>query len=400
MSEEGITATVEKHKSTVVVGLVIFFVIIMLLFTMSISFASFGKGQGELGANGLPAGGSGSTVSCSGVANVKPEYMPWVADAANKYLKGDQAALISIIQIESSWNPNATHGGNATGLGQFTYTTAKGMPFFIGGTDKMGMTWDPGNVYPNSLGHSNDTRFDPKRSIYATANLLGHHMSNNDWDLRTAYIEGYHSYDRKDPVKGAKQKKEAMRGADRLMAVYDGLKSGGGCTGGEGEIPGGSNTCSNITSSGKPAMVDPKALSAYCGAKLKTGGSWSITQGLGNAKASGVYHHAEPNSKYTAALDVSVRSKTKPEIEKLVRNMRLNGWAVWYRSCSSNKDWCGNEHIHGAYAGVPTKKELQGQINDFVVGKDGMKGDGYDTEIPVTEQEKQIVSKTRQSVKT
>lgn len=381
-----------KQKNTLLIGIVIAIVIFLFLLpVMIISFASFGKGQGELGANGLPTNGSGGTVSCSGVANVKPEYMPWVTDAANKYLNGDEAALISLIQVESSWNPNATNKGNASGLGQFVYTTAVGMSYFVGGKDRIGMTWDPANVYKNSIEHSNDARFDPKRSIYASANYLGDKMQKYG-DLRTAYEKGYHSYAAGYAV--------AHRAGDRLMEIYNGLISGGGCTGGQEEIPGGSSSCSNTTGRGKPAMVDPKALAAYCGAKLKTGGTWTISQGLGNAKASGVYHYAEPNSKYTAALDVSVRSKSKPDIEKLVRNMRLNGWAVWFRSCSSNSDWCGNEHIHGAYAGVPTKKELQGQINDFVVGKDGMKGDGYDREFPVTEQEKQIVSKTRKSVKT
>lgn len=385
----------DSQKKTLLIGIVIAIVIFLFLLPiMIIAFASFGKGQGELGANGLPAGGSGGTVSCSGVANVKPEYMPWVADAANRYLSGDQAALIALIQVESGWNPNATAGSSsASGLGQFITSTARGYPEFVGGDDKHGTVWGGGNVYDNPKSNPTDARFDPKRSIYATAHLLGGNMAKYG-DLRTAYEKGYHTY------RTPEQYAAAHRAGDRLMKIYDGLKFGGGCTGGEGDIPGSSNSCSNTVGNGsKPAMVDPKALGAYCGAKIKTGGTWTISQGLGNAKASGVYHYAEPGSIYTAALDVSVRSKSKSDIEKLVRNMRLNGWAVWYRSCSSNSDWCGNEHIHGAYAGVPTKKELQGQINDFVVGKDGMKGDGYDKEIPVTEQEKQIVSKTRQSVK-
>ena len=323
--------------------------------------------------------------------------MPWVQDAANKYLRGDQAALIALIRIESGWNPNITNNGGATGLGQFMYSTAKGMSFFIGGSDKKGMSWEPGNVYPNSTNHPNDARFDPKRSIYATANLLGYHLAKYNWDLRTAYIEGYHSYDRNDPVKKAKQKAEAMHGADNLMKVYGQLVKSGGC-----KVVGGSagGNISPSCNDGKGSIegVDPLASCRYRRAAAKTGGKWAVSQGLGYAKDSAGFHGPEPGSKYTAAIDVGVNSKSKAEIESMVRNMRSEGWAAWLRSCTSNGSWCGNPHIHAVYSGITAKRDLERQEDDFLQGINGESGHNkMDTEIPITNQEKGVVDSARKN---
>ncbi len=143
--------------------------------------------------------------------------------------------------------------------------------------------------------------------------------------------------------------------------------------------------------------VHPVASSAYRKAVELTGMSWTVIQGRGNAKASHGYHAAEPGSTYTAAIDVSVRGKSHGDIEKIVRAMRSQGWAAWYRSCKTRRDWCGNEHIHAAYAGIPSKSQLEDQITSFLNDGDGLAdraGCNW-MEFPATEAEKAAVQFVR-----
>jgi len=152
------------------------------------------------------------------------EYLPWVADAAGKYLKGDQAILIALIQTESSWDPKAGAGtSSAAGLGQFISSTARGYKEFTGGQID-GITWAPGKVYDNPDSNSDDARFDPKRSIYAAGRKFGNDMKRYGDNPVEAYMRGYHTY------KNDQQKAEAQKGADRMMAAYTKLRTDGGCT--------------------------------------------------------------------------------------------------------------------------------------------------------------------------
>ena len=173
-----------------------------------------------------------SGYDCAGVAFVPSAYYPWVKDAANLRLNGDEAALIALIQIESGWRPDAKAGSSsASGLGQFLTSTAQGMTEFIGGTDDMGKIWPAGQVFDDPENHkTDDARFDPERSIYATAHKLGGHMKDNGGDLASAYIESYHGYckDMSDP-KCVAQKNAAEAGAKSLMDKYNEIINGGGC---------------------------------------------------------------------------------------------------------------------------------------------------------------------------
>jgi hypothetical protein len=192
-----------------------------------VGLALFSKLQGP---NLGPGDGSltGGQVDCSGVASLTTDQYQWVKDASSKYLKSDEAALIALIQIESSWNPNSTNNGKATGLGQFMPKTARGFPEFVGGDDKHGINWPAGTVYDISTGHPDDARFDPKRAIYATAHLLGGQM-NKYGNLGDAYEQGYHSFCTDPTTSCDNQKKEAAAGRARLEKVYNDLTNGGGC---------------------------------------------------------------------------------------------------------------------------------------------------------------------------
>jgi hypothetical protein len=183
--------------------------------------------KGENINNGLFAGrGGAGSVDCSGVTNIKAEYLPWIKDAAAKWLGGDEAALIALIQIESAWNPKAVprskDGGllsSAKGFGQFLTGTANERPEFKGGNDGTGRFWSAGTISDGD--DPDDARYDPERSIYATAHYLGELMKlpSNHHDIGLTYYNNYHGG----------HNEEGRKGRERLEKVYAELKSGGGC---------------------------------------------------------------------------------------------------------------------------------------------------------------------------
>jgi|GEM_PF-6823418 len=181
---------------------------------------------GFFNTGSVQKGGSSVALNCGNASDFvkNPEWLPWVSDAAGRYLKGDQAILIALIQTESRWDPKAGAGSSsATGLGQFTDGTARGYKEFTGGVVD-GITWPPGTIYSNPSPNQDDARFDPKRSIYAAARKFGNDMKRHNDDPEKAYIESYHTHS------NDKQLREAQAGAKRMMETYNKLKSGGGCS--------------------------------------------------------------------------------------------------------------------------------------------------------------------------
>ncbi|MDO8650100.1 MAG: transglycosylase SLT domain-containing protein [Candidatus Berkelbacteria bacterium] len=171
----------------------------------------------------------GTSINCAGsIDYVKdPQYLVWVKDAASKYLGGDEAILIALIQAESSWNPQAgAPTSSARGLGQFIDDSARGWPEFTGGDDKRGTIWPGGKIYdkPTFESHPDDARYDAKRSIYAAAHYFGLNMEKYNNDPIQAYMKGYHKYS------NAKEEAEARIGADRMMDTYNKLKNSGNCS--------------------------------------------------------------------------------------------------------------------------------------------------------------------------
>jgi len=173
-------------------------------------------------------GGGGSGYDCAGVADVPADYYQWVKDAANLRLGGDEAALVALIQIESGWDPTIMNDpsdtSKAAGLGQFLLSTAEGggYPEFTGGTDDVGKSWPPADPVTS--------RLDPERAIYATAHKLGLHLKDSGGDLKTAYVEGYHSYCRDlSQPKCVNQKNASEAAGNRLMDKYNEIINGGGC---------------------------------------------------------------------------------------------------------------------------------------------------------------------------
>lgn len=172
-----------------------------------------------------PGSGGANATSCSGVADVPAADLPWVADAANKYLGGDQAALIALIDVESSWDAKQktiTPTTHAYGLGQFQPGTAAGtrpdkspeFPEFTGGTDRSGKVWTAAGPIDGS---DSDPRLDPERAIYAAADYLGKGMQDPKtptYDL--AYKVHYHGGD-------------ATAATALLVKKHDEIIASGGC---------------------------------------------------------------------------------------------------------------------------------------------------------------------------
>ncbi len=104
-----------------------------------------------------------------------------------------------------------------------------------------------------------------------------------------------------------------------------------------------------------------------------------LTQTIGNAKASAGFHARDGfvsvgNARvpYCAAVDLSVLWLTTAQIKSWLSYLAWWGFAAWYRPWySSGKP---NFHIHGVYAGLPMKDELDDQTHDFLNNRTGLVG--------------------------
>lgn len=96
-----------------------------------------------------------------------------------------------------------------------------------------------------------------------------------------------------------------------------------------------------------------------------------VVQAIGDAKASAGYHHKDgtlDGVEYTAAIDLSVKGLNKTQIATWLEELCRAGFVAFYRN------WTGNLHIHANYAGLPQKRQLDGQNEDFFAGRDGLVG--------------------------
>ncbi|HEY6072706.1 MAG TPA: transglycosylase SLT domain-containing protein, partial [Anaerolineales bacterium] len=187
-----------------------------------------GGQAGELtGVNNPREPGSGAGVDCSGT-EVPAEYLPWVDDAANKELGGDEAILIALIEVESGWNYKAKNSSSsATGLGQFITSTARSMRSSGRGFVSSNPIYDNPSPFEQ---FSDDARYDPKQSIYAAANLFGANVRNylaqgmsREDAYFNAYYRNYHGFS------NAEQEAASRAAAERMMTIYRGLIESGAC---------------------------------------------------------------------------------------------------------------------------------------------------------------------------
>lgn len=96
-----------------------------------------------------------------------------------------------------------------------------------------------------------------------------------------------------------------------------------------------------------------------------------VVQAIGDAKASAGFHHQDgilEGQPYTAAVDLSVRDLNNTQIATWLECLCAQGFVAFFRN------WPGNLHIHGNYCGVPQKRQLDVQNEDFFHGRDGLRG--------------------------
>lgn len=215
-------------------------IVVLGFLTAIILLISLALWTGLVGV-GNPNATTGNKVDCSGVASLTPEQYSWVKDAAAKYLSGDEAALVSLIQIESGWNVTAHNASSASGLGQFVDSSARGWPEFVGGDDKHGIVWPAGIIYdnPEPTVHPDDARYDAKRSIYASAHYLGGQIAKYG-NLQDAYVKGYHGGTTPEQIAAAQS------AGQKLMTNYNALKDGGGCKQTAAQLASSNVGCNNV----------------------------------------------------------------------------------------------------------------------------------------------------------
>jgi hypothetical protein len=99
-----------------------------------------------------------------------------------------------------------------------------------------------------------------------------------------------------------------------------------------------------------------------------------ITQGINHSPQKGNVHDTDGtvNGKaYTGAVDISVRCLTQAQIKSLLARLGSAGFAAWYRKAGQD-GWAGPPHIHAVWAGCRLKPVLQEQVEDWLVGGNGL----------------------------
>jgi hypothetical protein len=93
-------------------------------------------------------------------------------------------------------------------------------------------------------------------------------------------------------------------------------------------------------------------------------------QTIGDAALSVGYHKRDgvlvvkgERIDYCAAVDIGVWDLDREGINRFLHNLTRQGFASWYRE---NGKWKGREHIHAVYTQLPMKRQLRGQVRQFL----------------------------------
>ncbi len=109
---------------------------------------------------------------------------------------------------------------------------------------------------------------------------------------------------------------------------------------------------------------------------LKMGLAARLGQTIGNAPASAGTHAqdgTECGHPYCAATDLHVSDLGFDEVRKLLGELADHGFAAFFRRPGFDHWPSFNAlHIHAVYAGIPMKPALQGQVHDWLHGRNGL----------------------------
>lgn len=226
----------------VVAVLALIFFVFALVYYVIYRQINLAKAIGE-----LFIGGSGSTaqaavmkpINCGGVA-VPTVYLTYIKQYANRYLGGDYAVIIAVIERESGFNPKDISNSGAVGIAQFVGPTAQGLKddtekniaLFKGLTitvvpradksDKHFVTPAEKAAFLQNFPLSG--RLHPLPSIEALAYKMKNALKVQGGNLREAYAINYHTIGKKGEHKAA-----AYAAADKIVATYNKINDGGGC---------------------------------------------------------------------------------------------------------------------------------------------------------------------------
>jgi uncharacterized protein YraI len=126
-----------------------------------------------------------------------------------------------------------------------------------------------------------------------------------------------------------------------------------------------------------------------------------VSQTIGSAPASAGYHKRDGTVNgvdYCAATDVRVGGLSEAQIKALLENMAKLGFAGWYRKPGFD-GWPSSEapHIHTVHVSAPMKSELAMQVNDWLIGRNGLTSHStyrfYDWSPAATDQVKRLMGK-------
>lgn len=241
-------SNISKHKSTgdtTVLGAILLGVAVLIML-IGLAFASFfsratgdkstgGRSYSLTDASVTSGEASGEKYSCSDVTKVPKAYMPWVKEAAKKYLGGDEALVIAIVSVENnSWNPKSISSTGAVGIGQFVAKTASQYkikpwdPFFgmriikVPRADNVKYRVTKAEKESFRVKYADSGRLQPGPSIMALALHFHILMKNNNADIKNTYAKYYHTYG-----DDGSQKALADSVAEKLYNNYLKIKASG-----------------------------------------------------------------------------------------------------------------------------------------------------------------------------
>ncbi|HVF11090.1 MAG TPA: hypothetical protein VNA16_09825 [Abditibacteriaceae bacterium] len=121
----------------------------------------------------------------------------------------------------------------------------------------------------------------------------------------------------------------------------------------------------------RPYGMAPAAFEAYIRACVRAGVNPNrIGQTIGDDPRSKGYHKRDgvlwvggQRVDYCTAVDLGTFDLTEAQIERLLHELTVQGFACWYRH---EGKWKGGEHIHAVYCFLPMKRQLRRQVRQFL----------------------------------
>lgn len=119
---------------------------------------------------------------------------------------------------------------------------------------------------------------------------------------------------------------------------------------------------------GPMSGIHPVASSALRRAGITGGISRGLlNEGDENSTSAGTHGHII-GSQYGGSFDVMMTGKSAEHIRKTLHDVRMQGFAAWYRPfqprTATSKGW--GPHVHGVYAGLPVPNAAMKQVKDFL----------------------------------